>query len=377
MAENSLEMKKIGIITYHSAHNFGAMLQAHALQESLIDMGYDAFFINCHPESRELNNRRKIRVRNLKSFLTWMAFLFFRRKLNRRYRLFERFRREYLNQTERYLDATELRDSPPEIDAYVCGSDQIWNLDDGGLSLFYLKFEDRPIPAISYAASFGKEEIPKEYHQDLKIWLSKFSAISVREQSAQNQLTQILNRDVSLDVDPVMLKSASYWREIAVRPKYNKPYICFYSLEVTETASKVVTSLSKKLGLPVVIVGKPGKFMIKCKSIVAIDSGPREFLGWLTNASLVITNSFHSTTFSALLGVPFVTIAHTTKNTRIECLLDLVDQRQRMVSSPEDIEHIKDECLHSIDHASIVERIRNNVADSRAFLEGSLSKCLS
>ena len=37
---------KIGIITYHSAHNYGAVLQAFALQEYLQKQGHDVQIIN-------------------------------------------------------------------------------------------------------------------------------------------------------------------------------------------------------------------------------------------------------------------------------------------------------------------------------------------
>ncbi len=34
-------MKKVGLITIHNANNYGAVLQAYALQQAIIKLGYD------------------------------------------------------------------------------------------------------------------------------------------------------------------------------------------------------------------------------------------------------------------------------------------------------------------------------------------------
>ena len=40
---------KIGILTFHCAHNYGAVLQAYAIQEQLKLMGFDVEIINYRP----------------------------------------------------------------------------------------------------------------------------------------------------------------------------------------------------------------------------------------------------------------------------------------------------------------------------------------
>lgn len=37
---------KVGILTFHAAHNFGAMLQAYALQEQMRINGHEPWIIN-------------------------------------------------------------------------------------------------------------------------------------------------------------------------------------------------------------------------------------------------------------------------------------------------------------------------------------------
>lgn len=41
---------KIGILTYHRAENYGALLQAYALKEYLYTKGYDVAFVDYWPQ---------------------------------------------------------------------------------------------------------------------------------------------------------------------------------------------------------------------------------------------------------------------------------------------------------------------------------------
>ena len=44
---------KIGILTFHCAYNFGAMLQCYALQEFISSLGYETHVINYRPQYLE------------------------------------------------------------------------------------------------------------------------------------------------------------------------------------------------------------------------------------------------------------------------------------------------------------------------------------
>lgn len=46
-------MKKVGIITFHAAHNYGSMLQAYALQQVILNMGYQCEIINFRTERQK------------------------------------------------------------------------------------------------------------------------------------------------------------------------------------------------------------------------------------------------------------------------------------------------------------------------------------
>lgn len=98
-------------------------------------------------------------------------------------------------------------------------------------------------------------------------------------------------------------------------------------------ASAVVAKVAKLARMPVVVIAKGEPFIFTCRTRLAIDSGPRDFLGLLMNASLIVTNSFHATVFAMKFNVPFVTIAHSHRNARMENLLHLAGVKERLVQN--------------------------------------------
>lgn len=48
---------KIGLITYHAAHNYGSFLQAFATQEKLKTYGYDVEIINYRTREQKISIR--------------------------------------------------------------------------------------------------------------------------------------------------------------------------------------------------------------------------------------------------------------------------------------------------------------------------------
>lgn len=332
---------KITIITFQGSHNYGAVLQAHALQQALIDLGHEPTFLNYLPPHLERANRKVVPVRNVKFLLVNLAALPFRRMLARRYRRFESFRENFLKTTRRYLSLGEVEERPPKTDLFVVGSDQVWNMEEGGNPLFFLRFlkAGTPRPSVlAYAPSFGTAAIPKEYEERFVDWAKIYDFVSVRESSGKKLAERLLGKPVSQVLDPIFLIEAAYWRKLAPDRLMEGPYLAFYSLEATGVVSDCLLALARHLQLPVVVLGKPGAFMLKCRAKVAIDAGPLEFLSWIVHADFVVTNSFHATAFSALLQVPFATVAHSTRNARMESLFETIAQPERLLRNPSDLD---------------------------------------
>jgi hypothetical protein len=369
---------KISIATFAGTHNYGAVLQAHALQQILVDFEHTSVFLNFLPPQLEQRNRKILPIRSLKSFLLNVATLPFRSQLFRRYQRFESFRDEFLRKTHRYLSYADVERKPPDVDLYIVGSDQVWNMEQGGNPLFFLRFlgeEGRKVPVIAYAPSFGTATIPEKYERRFQEWATIYDFVSVRESSGKELAERLLGRAVPQVLDPVFLRSADFWRELAGERLRARPYIAFYSLEASGKVSDCLLAIARHFKMPVVVLGKPGTFLLKCRSIVAIDAGPQEFLSWLAHASFVVTNSFHATAFSAIFEVPYATVAHSTRNARMESLLEILDQEDRIIHGVDDLTEARLKALAERPTALDADPESRFVQErkaSLAFLENSL-----
>lgn len=371
---------KIATLTFHAVHNYGAVLQAYANQTALIELGHDAALVNLVPDYLKALNRKTIPIRDVKSFLLNLATLPFRSQLRRRYDRFEQFRASFLKTTRLYESYESVEENPPVADVYVVGSDQVWNMERGGNPLFFLRFfmevsdQSRP-PVIAYAPSFGTATIPEKYERRFQEWATIYDFLSVRESSGKELAERLLGRAVPQVLDPVFLRSADFWRELAGERLRARPYIAFYSLEASGKVSDCLLAIARHFKMPVVVLGKPGTFLLKCRSIVAIDAGPQEFLSWLAHASFVVTNSFHATAFSAIFEVPYATVAHSTRNARMESLLEILDQEDRIIHGVDDLTEARLRALAERPTALDADPESRFVQErkaSLAFLENSL-----
>ena len=129
---------KIATITCHNVYNYGASLQAYALQRYLSQEGHDVEIIDYKPYY--LNSRynwrhipAESRLYPYKDYVGTQCiyFLLKNRKIYKtigRKRKFDDFRQKFLTLTDNtYTSAEELRATPPQADLYIAGSDQIWN----------------------------------------------------------------------------------------------------------------------------------------------------------------------------------------------------------------------------------------------------------
>ena len=188
---------KIGILTFHYAHNYGAMLQAYALRKILLTLNIDVKFVNY--KLQYIANRYTIFPQYIyKNLSLECQIKFFVRtilslheKVIRIYR-FKKFQKKFLPEYE----ANSLN-----TDCIIVGSDQVWNpsitngYNDAYWGVLYSK-----IPHIAYAVSCPSIYITEKQVSKLK----KFKAIGVREQITFDKL-QTLGLNATLTLDPTFL----------------------------------------------------------------------------------------------------------------------------------------------------------------------------
>lgn len=341
-------MRKIDVMTFHRAHNFGSVLQAYALQtfveklhqESHIDMEYTLidFFT---PEQEELYRIYK-KCNCLQNIIKNLIAFRYAKQLKSKYRKFNTFIEKYFNLTKRYYNEMELVQEPPKADYYLSGSDQIWNVRARDYSIaYYLNFVDDG-KKVSYAASLGPMKIDwsKYSSSECANALQKYTAVSVREQGSLDNIQTISDIKCDIHVDPTMLLTADEWRKIQSYANYNDgQYILLYCLEPSKEQLRIADTVSKKLKLPVVILRYNNKNDMFNHFVKKYDSGPADFLAYIDHAALVLSSSFHGTVFSLIFHKPFYSLNGLTDN-RISSILRKTNMLDRSLENIADAERV-------------------------------------
>lgn len=358
---------KIGIITFHRANNLGAVLQASALLKYMQDNYGECELIDFYPNNSIPNNTiiRKI-MHSLKRILTFPL----RVKVEEREKKFELYRNKFYKLSKQtYYGDTNIKNKAPVYDVLISGSDQILNVSLTGKSTaYYLDFDDKS-KKISYASSFGRADISKEEIELVKTEFSKFHAISVREQSAAKIIKNVTDLNATLVVDPVFLLSTHEWEgRCNSNMKLMNKYIFVYSMEVSENLEIVVNTLKKEYNLPVIIVrggGQTGRIDGKEDLIC----GPAEFLRYIRDAEFIITNSFHGIAFSIIFEKKFVSLAHSTRNTRLENIMNLINKNNCLISGKD---KASSPTSYIVDGKEALDKMKPYIKNAKAYIKNSL-----
>lgn len=296
---------KIGILTFHNADNYGAVLQCYALQEKLKELYPDDEVSLVNYKCPRIE---KSYIPKFKILRPWTILHYF--KLKKLHQKFQDFRTKYLNIGS---------DDFSKYDLIVYGSDQIWNshLTERDLTYFGKNYNGHKI---AYAASDGGE---MTYDSDVCKLLNDFSKISCREKSiTENLKKQNLLLQVATVCDPVFLLSKDKWLKIAEFPQ-EENYVLTYkvreNINFDSEAEKLGKELNKKV-IQIVYIKSLRKLFYKGQHIVEGIS-PEQFLGYIAKAEYVLTTSFHATAFSIIFDKPFFVLNINKASERITDLL--------------------------------------------------------
>lgn len=328
---------RIGILTFHKAPNYGAMLQAYALQEFLKRHDCEVLFINC-------------------SYICQQKFSFWGILLSRNFKA-AKVKLQYncnmeimcsfaknLKETRVYKDYNSLKADPPDCDIYIVGSDQMWNPAwcMGYIGTAFLNFGDTKIKRASYAVSFGTPDWPEDSRSKLKNLLERFDHLSVREESGVELIRQLSGQESKWLPDPTLLFAAEFYKQLMGNKTVKKEPYCFrYALDWDRgLINEIQATVTSKLNIKSVLTQSASS-----KNIFARWIGFEKRLTveqWVANiagASFVLTDSFHGTIFSILFRRPFITllVSHGHKlagmNERLISLLKYLRLEDRMLNA--------------------------------------------
>lgn len=314
---------KIGIITYHRANNLGASLQAYALQKKIEEEKGICEIIDYRCEYLE-----KIYSNNIFNKNGWkekVKYIISYRKNHKIENKFKNFRSNFFKISPKIYNSKTINQANEQYDAFVTGSDQVWNLNLNGKDKTYLLdfvLEDKK--RNSYAASIGSNIISDEIQNAMKRELEKYNQISIREKEGKIFVEKLINRDCELVLDPTLLLDKKEWQKIEEKPENNKPYIFLYIISNTPSIIEFTKKLAKEKKCDIICYHNNYRDYKGIKNIKALS--PQEFLGYIDNAEYVVTSSFHGLCYAINYNKNFYYELENSKNNRNSRLVTLIEE---------------------------------------------------
>lgn len=347
---------KIGILTFTNGTNIGQRLQNYALQETLKHYADEVYTIR----QREPYSAFKLLKMRVKKFLIGLKDLRGMGEERKRETLFREFNKKNINfygkKLDFYGDNTWIAD---EFDAFVVGSDQVWNPRSPYVgNNFFLEFA-RTKQRYTYAPSFSVDDLPKNVVPLYKQRLMGFSDISVREDRGAEIAQNVTDRKSTVVLDPTLLIDRNVWDEI--REPFEeidkKDYALCVFLGTTD-----IDSLRSLIEKDFIVISN------------TTPISPAQFLDLVSNASVVLTDSYHVTIFSVIYHVPFINFERTgTRNDMSSRFKTLYRELGIKNREWEYLEHHMDE-IYDMSFGEIEEALAKEKERSIAFLNRTIGK---
>ena len=369
-------------VTFDHTTNYGSCLQAYALQTVIEKMTVrnepcsyallPASTIILNDFKKKTVSKRPLRIRVKNRMLQQIT-----RTRRKQFEIFEKEKMHYADCTDRQ----QLPKLNQQFDAFVCGSDVIWNFSFTQADpIYFLDFAEKY--RFSYAASFGKADIHYEseevslqegYEEIYRRYLPGFDQISVREKSAVEIAEAFTGKKVNRVCDPVLLLDRVEWDRMIPQRSAGKRFIFAYNTSIKPNFDIFLKTLHRQTGLPVVHVVWKASDAVRQKTLCFPE--PREWLQALRDAEYVVTNSFHATAFSILYKKNFFTVMQDGKldrtNVRIYDFLSSAGLDNRIITDTPDLI----DCT-APDFTEADEEIRRRREESLLFIRENLEAAM-
>lgn len=367
----------------HRVMNYGSALQAFALVEYLRKLGCQAEVIDYvfpnHYHIRQslpsFFSRLKLKTREVLRLVLLEPFL-------QRNMKFAKFRRKNMSLSSRkYKSISELHSFIPDYDMYITGSDQVWNeskiFEDNS---FFCDFADSGKKIISFGASITTNKLTDTFKERLKKYLSRYSAIGVREASSL-PLIKSLHLPNQIKVfntcDPTLLLESCDYDKLALESKIHidYDYVLVHQLEYNFSAepaiSEVIKSAKQYFNCGMILIDHMFR-RIEDGDHKFCSLGPNEFIWLFKHAKAVVTSSFHGTMFSIIYRKPFVSVAPPKEHldSRIADTLEEMGLANHLIFNSGEPIALKWIIEYSTDQE---EKIGNYINKSKNFLQENIS----
>ena len=340
-------MKRIGIISlYCNNANYGALLQAYALCRVITGLGYFCKQISYDRVADNMSFIPKVMVKAehlIKPILLgeWYQHLYKGIKLLKQFELSIPHTKE--------VDSITIVDLNKDFDAFICGSDQVWNPLFGWNDNHFLTFVDHGKKKIAYAASIARDQLTASEAEYVLNMIKDFYVVSLRERRSIESLREY-DYSFHADVmpDPTLLLTQKEWNEVASNRIVSESYIFAFFLGNNERQKDAAIKYARNKGKRIVFIysllHENKKWEVAHESDIIPNISVNAFLSLIKYANLVITDSFHGAVFSSIFNVPFIVLNRfddsdvESMNSRIVTLMDMLGINRNV----KDIEYEKD-----------------------------------
>lgn len=302
-----MKNRKVGILNFHySTVNYGAVLQAAALEDFVRRLGYDVEHINYIPqEDYELIfDRLKYELKCLIKKIT---------RIELPNSVFDDFRAKYINETNKIVRRKKLSLISDNYSSVIVGSDQVWRSEYtvNDTEVYFLNFLGSNTKRISYAASFGTGnwvssdkhilKSKKELTESVQKLINEFNFISVRESSGVEICKNTFSVNAEHVLDPTLLNGADFFYNIienrCTKNYHDRNAIVYYKLDQDECFVDYIKYLERELSSDSYDLYRDN------------EGNFREVEEWLTrihHSELVVTDSFHCICLAILFEKEFI-----------------------------------------------------------------------
>ena len=360
---------KVGIITFHEALNYGAVLQAYALKATCEELGCEAHIVDYNYggiEEKVAPIRKFLASPNKKSAIPSLlrGMLGYFGSKNRE-KAFASFRKQYLNESPSCNSPADI--SALGYDVLIAGSDQIWNC---GITMhrydpvFFMNF-DTSAKKVLYGAS--SEDVPFRNEKEeafIKALTGLSGTVSIREKKLADYVEALTGKRHPVVLDPTLMAGREVLDAIPTPEPPKGPYILLYQIDSNPESDISVRNLEARFGCKVYTMTVP---RIGDTYGRKGEAGPEEFLALLKGAKFLVTNSFHGIALSILFEKNFYVYENAGVMSRIDGLLNLIGLTDRKVKMVADIK-----AKETIDYTPVFNKLNNLRAISRVFLEQAL-----
>ena len=358
-------MKKIGILTHHYIHNYGAFLQGYALQETIKKL---------YPKDKVYMIDFIKKTHAIKNVLGWFRYnpkkdsLKSYAQKTKIPRVFTKIQKKYYNLTDRVNNANDLNNLG--LDAIVVGSDEVWHFEDVANHPMKFGYGVKANKLISYAPSTGSSNVSSSNIPNyIKEGMKNFTSLSSRDDNAEKLIHNVLGVDSTRVLDPTFLyEFPEYKSDFVDYIKSQKYILMYYCDKIPDCIKNEIIEYANKNRFKIFGAGEYKKWFTEA----FVDINPFEWVEMFRNAQYVFTGTFHGVVFSIKSRKNFYTyLTNPSRIQKVESILKQLELENRIINNDNYKEKFN-KIDESIDYSLVYRILDKEKAKSIKFIKNSI-----